>query len=230
MSKLNEVILEARGIKKDYRIGPQVLHVLRGIDLTIKRGEMVGIFGPSGSGKSTLLHILGSLEPPTEGEVIFQGTRYTDLDDKALSKLRNEKIGFVFQFHHLFPEFTALENTMIPCIIKGLPKKEARERAMRLLELVGLCDRIHHRPDELSGGERQRVAVARALANDPEILLADEPTGNLDKENTTKLLELLCDLNQSLKTTILIVSHNERIKNYTSINYNLENGRLFKIA
>jgi len=225
-----EIILEARHIRKAFRTGPQVLEVLKDVNLMIEKGETVGIFGPSGSGKSTLLHILGSLEPPTGGEVLLKGKSYLSMDDVALSELRNSAIGFVFQFHHLLPEFTALENVALPAIIGGKARKEAMEKAEELLTLVGLQERLKHRPDELSGGERQRVAVARALINGPEILLADEPTGNLDSKNALSLLELFRDLNENLGTTMLIVTHNEKIKELTARNYRLEDGRLFEIT
>jgi len=224
------VILEAKHVRKVFRTGPQVLEVLKDVNLRIEKGQIAGIFGPSGSGKSTLLHILGSLEPPTDGEVRLLGKSYLAMDDKALSELRNRDIGFVFQFHHLLPEFTALENVALPAIIGGKPRKEAMEKAEELLVLVGLKERLKHRPDELSGGERQRVAVARALINGPRILLADEPTGNLDSKNALSLLELFRDLNENLGTTMLIVTHNEKIRELTQRDYRLEDGRLLDIT
>ena len=226
----DRIILEAKHVRKVFRTGPQVLEVLKDVNLRIEKGQIAGIFGPSGSGKSTLLHILGSLEPPTDGEVRLLGKSYLTMDDKALSELRNRDIGFVFQFHHLLPEFTALENVALPAIIGGKPRKEAMEKAEELLVLVGLKERLKHRPDELSGGERQRVAVARALINGPKILLADEPTGNLDSKNALSLLELFRDLNENLGTTMLIVTHNEKIRELTQRDYRLEDGRLLDIT
>jgi len=226
----DRIILEAKHVRKVFRTGPQVLEVLKDVNLRIEKGQIAGIFGPSGSGKSTLLHILGSLEPPTDGEVRLLGKSYLTMDDKALSELRNRDIGFVFQFHHLLPEFTALENVALPAIIGGKPRKEAMEKAEELLVLVGLKERLKHRPDELSGGERQRVAVARALINGPKILLADEPTGNLDSKNALSLLELFRDLNENLGTTMLIVTHNEKYRELTHRNYRLEDGRLLDIT
>ncbi len=208
----DEVVLQARGIVREFQSGTEVLRVLKGVSLDLHQGEIVGIFGPSGAGKSTLLHILGTLDRPTEGQVQILGQNPFDLNDPELSRFRSETIGFVFQFHHLFPELTALENVMLPLMLQGVP--DARARAEALLEEVGLQDRMHHRPSELSGGENQRVAVARALANEPPILLADEPTGNLDSANEERLLALFQALNERHRTAILIVSHNRRIQTF----------------
>jgi lipoprotein-releasing system ATP-binding protein len=188
-------VLEAKALSKTYvgGDGGQIV-VLDGVDLQIARGEMVAIIGSSGAGKSTLLHLLGALDRPTGGEVIIDGHRLDGMDEDAISALRNRTVGFVFQFHHLLREFTALENVMMPLRIAGVDEVEARRRAMALLERVGLAGRVHHRPGALSGGEQQRTAVARALAADPAVLLADEPSGNLDHHNSERLHELFTEL------------------------------------
>ncbi|NOZ55346.1 MAG: ABC transporter ATP-binding protein [Calditrichaeota bacterium] len=186
----------------------QTLHVLKGIDLDIRRGEIVAIVGPSGVGKSTLLHILGALDRPTAGTVSVDGVDVFSMDNGQLAAFRNRTAGFVFQFHHLLPEFTALENVMMPALIAGVDRKRAEKRALQLLEQVGLSDRAGHRPNELSGGEQQRVAVARALTNSPKLLLADEPSGNLDAQASKHLHELLWDLVRKEGRTLIIVTHN----------------------
>ncbi len=206
------VVLRARNIVREFPSGNEILRVLKGVSLDLHAGEIVGIFGPSGAGKSTLLHILGTLDRPTQGELWILGQDPFRLGDPELSRFRSQTIGFVFQFHHLFTELTALENVMLPMMLRGLP--DARARAEALLEEVGLQDRMHHRPTELSGGESQRVTVARALANEPPILLADEPTGNLDSANEERLLDLFQALNERHGTAILIVSHNRRIQSF----------------
>ncbi|MDZ7372483.1 MAG: ABC transporter ATP-binding protein [candidate division KSB1 bacterium] len=209
MAEKDEFILSARGIHKYYPTGrDQRLHVLKGIDLAVRRGEIVSIVGPSGVGKSTLLHILGALDRPTSGTVYLDGVNVFRMDDHRLAAFRNRTAGFVFQFHHLLPEFTALENVMMPALIAGVEAKEARRRAEALLVEVGLADRMHHRPNELSGGEQQRVAVARALTNRPRILLADEPSGNLDAQSSRALHELLWRLVAEHGLTLVIVTHN----------------------
>jgi len=208
---MSEKLIEARGVTKVFRRGREEIWALRGVDLDISPGEMVAICGSSGAGKSTLLHILGTLDRPSSGSLRYGGRDLKEMDEDALSELRNREIGFVFQFHYLLGEFSALENVMMPCLIAGLPFREARERAKEILERVGLGARLHHRPGELSGGEQQRVAVARALVLGPKLLLADEPTGNLDSETSRGLMELLMDLNRSLGTALVIVTHNEAI-------------------
>ena len=185
------------------------LKVLKGVNLHIKKGEFVSIIGSSGAGKTTLLQILGTLENPTNGEVIIDGTNITELNDKDLSNFRNENIGFVFQFHNLLAEFTALENVCLPAFIAGKEKRETQEKATELLKLLKIDHRSSHKPNELSGGEQQRVAVARALINSPSIILADEPSGNLDSENAISLHNLLLKLNQEMKQTIVVVTHNK---------------------
>lgn len=205
------MILEARNIHKTFPIARnnrEGLHVLRGIDLSIEEGEIVAIVGPSGAGKSTLLHILGALDRPSEGEVCFQGKNIFSMNDEELARFRNQNIGFVFQFHHLLPEFTALENVAMPAMIDGKKFERVKEAAANLLSEVGLGDRLHHRPSELSGGEQQRVAVARALMNAPALVLADEPSGNLDSVNSEKLHDLLWNLSKSKRQTFVIATHN----------------------
>ncbi len=200
-------MLSARGIRKSY--GP--LKVLKGVDIHINQSEIVSIVGSSGAGKSTLLHILGSLDKADSGEVMLKGSALGKLNGNTLAKFRNKHIGFIFQFHHLLPEFTALENVCIPGWIAGTPKKEVEARATELLTQLGLADRLNNKPDELSGGEQQRVAVARALINNPDIVMADEPTGNLDSENARELHKLFIHLRDTYKQTFLIVTHNEEL-------------------
>ncbi len=222
----DELILKVRNIVKIYTVGTERLVVLRGINLDVRQGEAIGVFGPSGSGKSTLLHILGTLDAPTSGWIEFMGKNLKGMSDRELSRIRNRMIGFVFQFHYLIPELNLLENVASPLLIAGLPRKEALERAMHTLEEVGLADRWRHHPDELSGGERQRGAVARAVVTSPAIILADEPTGNLDHENSEKLMNLLMELNEKKGTTLLVVTHNVAFTSYFGKNYRLIDGRL----
>ena len=198
-------MLKARGIKKSYGN----LSILKGVDFEVNKGEIVSIIGASGAGKSTLLHILGTLDKPNEGSVELNGTEMSRLTGELLSVFRNRNIGFVFQFHHLLPEFTALENICIPAFIAKKSKRQAEQRAMELLDLLGLKDRAQHKPNQLSGGEQQRVAVARALINDPAIVLADEPSGNLDSANAVALHEFFISLRDNFKQTFVIVTHNE---------------------
>lgn len=198
-------MLKATGIKKAYGNLP----ILKGVDFEVAKGEIVSIIGASGAGKSTLLHILGTLDKPDEGTVELNGTKVSKLSGELLSIFRNKNIGFVFQFHHLLPEFTALENICIPAFIAKKSKKEAEVRAQELLDLLGLKDRATHKPNQLSGGEQQRIAVARALINDPAIILADEPSGNLDSANAQSLHQFFITLRDNFKQTFVIVTHNE---------------------
>ncbi|MDQ7949378.1 MAG: ABC transporter ATP-binding protein [Pedobacter sp.] len=198
-------MLKATGIKKAYGN----LHILKGVDFEVAQGEIVSIVGASGAGKSTLLHILGTLDRPDEGTVELKGTHVHQLVGENLSIFRNQNIGFIFQFHHLLPEFTALENICIPAFIGKKSKKEAEKRAIALLDLLGLSHRASHKPNELSGGEQQRIAVARALINEPAIILADEPSGNLDSANAKALHQLFVDLRNNFKQTFVVVTHNE---------------------
>lgn len=197
-------MLKAKGIKKHYG----TLEVLKGVDLSVDYGEIVSIVGASGAGKSTLLHILGILDRPDEGMLQINGKEVFSLNDRQLSTFRNKHIGFVFQFHHLLPEFTALENTAMPGYIAGLSKNKAEQEAMKLLKILGLENRVSHKPSELSGGEQQRVAIARALINNPDVVLADEPSGNLDSENAKELHNLFFELRKELNQTFIIVTHN----------------------
>lgn len=193
---------------KNYYLDSRTIEVLKGIDLEIYEGEIVAIMGPSGVGKSTLLHILGVLDRPTNGRVFIDDIDIFKYDDHRLAQYRNKTVGFVFQFHHLLPEFSALENVMLPGLISGIDKLMVRNRAIELLTEVGLEERLDHRPNELSGGEQQRVAVARALINSPKLLLADEPSGNLDRQSAEALHQLFWELNQKLNQTLIIVTHN----------------------
>jgi lipoprotein-releasing system ATP-binding protein len=200
-------MLKATNITRNYN----GLQVLKGVDIFVNKGEIVSIVGSSGAGKSTLLHILGSLDKANSGEIWINNERIDTLKEKELAKFRNQHIGFVFQFHHLLPEFTALENVCIPGWIAGTPKNELEARALELLKILGLEDRASHKPSELSGGEQQRVAVARALINNPDIVFADEPTGNLDSKHAQELHELFLHLQKTMGQTFLIVTHNEAL-------------------
>jgi len=206
--------------------GGQTLSVLEDLDLTVERGEFVAITGESGCGKSTLLQVLGVLDRPDSGRVMIEGTDVFEGDDETLSRLRNERIGFVFQFHHLLPEFTALENVMMPALVGGQRPDEARRRATDLLAQVGLADRREHRPGELSGGEKQRVAIMRALMNAPDIVLADEPTGNLDEHTADLLHRELIRISQELGQTVIVVTHNRDFADMAGREMILEHGRL----
>ena len=220
-------LLEARGIRKVFRGGDgQPLEVLRGVDLDVRRGELIAVVGASGAGKSTLLHLLGALDRPTSGDLWLDGSRYADLDPTGLAELRNRKLGFVFQFHHLLREFTALENVMMPLLIAGLPERGARSRAEELLAEVGLAGRMTHRPAELSGGEQQRCAVARALVHDPALVLADEPSGNLDHSNSERLHEIFFRLAREFETAVVVVTHNRQLAARADRILWLEDGRL----
>ena len=205
-------MLEARGLRKVFAGGDgQPLEVLSGVDLAVSRGVVVAIVGASGAGKSTLLHLLGALDRPSSGDIWLDGSRYTDLDEAGLAELRNRKLGFVFQFHHLLREFTALENVMMPLAIAGVAPRQARSRAEELLAAVGLAGRMTHRPAELSGGEQQRCAVARALVHDPGLVLADEPSGNLDHANSERLHDLFFRLAREFETAVVVVTHNRQL-------------------
>ena len=204
-------MIEINGLYKTFKIGEHDLTVLKGINLEIRRGELLAIMGASGAGKSTLLHIIGMLDRPTRGTVSFEGQDLFQLSDAAQAEFRNRRIGFVFQFHHLLPEFTALENACMPALIQRRSPADVETDAIALLNEVGLGERLHHKPGELSGGEQQRVAVARALMQRPDLVLADEPTGNLDTHTGEALFALMRDLNKSRGTTFVIVTHNEKL-------------------
>ena len=225
----NGMLLKGINIKRVFKTGKEKLEVLKGIDITIERGMIHTIVGPSGAGKSTLLHILGGLDRPTEGKVMFDGNSLYDFRDEELAKIRNKKIGFIFQFHHLLSEFSALENVMLPSSIDGISSKKASEKAKNLLTEVGLSDRIDHKPNELSGGEKQRVAVARALINNPSVIFADEPTGNLDSKNSDMLLSMLLELNRKGGITLVIVTHNVGIANRIGNIIRMEDGKILGV-
>src|SRR5881628_659727 len=204
-------MIEARDLKKSFKLDQTVVHVLKGVSLEIKRGELAAIVGASGVGKTTLLHILGTLDRPTSGTVRFDRNDVFAMDDQVLAEFRNRKIGFVFQFHHLLPEFTALENVMMPALIQRVSMSLARARARDILGRVGLGHRLTHRPSELSGGEQQRVALARAMVLEPALLLADEPTGNLDRATGEAIHQLFLEFNQERGSTLLVVTHNPEL-------------------
>lgn len=213
-------MIELKGITKSFGS----LQVLKGIDLTIRKGEVVSIVGPSGAGKTTLLQIMGTLDKADAGTITIDGTNVSKLKEKELSAFRNRHIGFVFQFHQLLPEFTALENVMIPALIAGTSPKEANRRAQEMLDLLGLADRAGHKPNELSGGEKQRVAVARALINRPSVVFADEPSGSLDTKNKEELHRLFFDLRDKLQQTFVIVTHDEGLATLTDRTIHMVDG------
>lgn len=219
-------LIRAEGITKTYRSGKNILEVLKGIDLAITQGEMVAIHGPSGVGKSTLLHILGTLDRPTSGTLRYGDVAVTGLSDRMLARLRNKRIGFIFQFYHLLPEFTARENVLLPAMVNGQRLKDAHERARQLLASVGLTEREVHRPDALSGGEQQRVAIARALINNPDVVFADEPTGNLDEKTSHEVYELMRRLNEEYGTTFVIVTHESSLARAASRSLRMMDGRI----
>jgi lipoprotein-releasing system ATP-binding protein len=221
-------LLEVRGLCKTYGSGPSRLDVLSGIDLDLQAGTTTALVGASGAGKSTLLNLLGALDRPTSGTVCFRGENIFNKNDRQLAAFRNRSIGFVFQFHHLLPEFTALENVMMPALIGRIPRPKARKTAESLLEDVGLGKRMTHRPGELSGGEQQRVAIARALALGPELLLADEPTGNLDMKTSDGIHAMLTELQIKNGLTLVIVTHNERLASAMGTTIHLLDGRVEK--
>ena len=214
-------MLVAEHISKSYGD----LQILKGVNLFVNQGEIVSIVGASGAGKSTLLHILGTLDIPDSGNVLINGENPFKLTPKSLSAFRNQHIGFVFQFHQLLPEFNAFENILIPSMIKGTSKKEAENKAMELIEMVGLKDRILHKPSELSGGEQQRIAICRALINQPDIILADEPSGNLDSENALELHRLFFTLREAYNQTFILVTHNENLANQADRKLEMKDGK-----
>lgn len=222
------MILKASNLNKSYFRSSSALHVLQGIDLSIEKGEIVSVVGPSGAGKSTLLHVLGGLDRPDQGVVHLDGEDIYSLDDAARAKIRNTKVGFVFQFYHLLSEFTALENVLLPIMIQTRQgkKKQLEEKASILLDKVGLKERVHHKPYQLSGGEQQRVAIARALVNEPRIVFCDEPTGNLDSESGEGIIHLLLDLNKKINQTVVIVTHDESIATRSHRTIHIRDGKL----
>lgn len=224
----NKIVLECQNVHKHFQseLGEKKLHILQGVNLCVHKGDLVSIVGSSGSGKSTLLHILGGLDQPSSGDVIWNETSIYKHSQDTLATLRNKNVGFVFQFHHLLPEFTAIENVMMPALIQGSSHKTAESRAKELLAELGMIDRLNHRPSQLSGGEQQRVSMARALTNHPSIILADEPTGNLDEKNTSTILSLLFKLQELEKVSIVLITHEKEIATQCDTTYTLQNGIL----
>jgi lipoprotein-releasing system ATP-binding protein len=218
--------IKVQNLSKSYKQGPRVVEALRGIDLAFGPGESVAVVGASGAGKTTLIHILGTIDRPSSGKVLYDGQDVFAMADRDLARFRNRTVGFVFQFHHLLPEFTALENTMLPALIQGIRKQDANRRAEEILDQVGLSDRMTHKPGELSGGEQQRVAVARSLILQPEVLLADEPTGNLDRDTGEGVYQLLEGMNKERGVTLIIVTHNEEIAGRLPRRVRLVDGRV----
>jgi lipoprotein-releasing system ATP-binding protein len=222
---MSEPLLAAHDLEKEYRVGPEVVRVLRGVTLTVEAGESVAVIGASGVGKSTLLHVLGTLDRPTAGRVLFSGEDVFARSDAGLARLRRMEVGFVFQFYNLLGEMTALENAMLPALLQRLTAFEARERAAAALHEVGLADRLRHRPGELSGGEQQRVAIARALVGQPRIILADEPTGNLDPKTSGVIWDLFTALQASRNLAFVIATHNHELARKADRGYRLVDGR-----
>jgi len=224
---MSEVILKAENIYKSFKTVKKVrLDILKGISLEIEQKKITVIVGASGAGKSTLLHLLGALDRPDSGEVFYENKNIFKLSDERLAKFRNRNIGFIFQFHHLLPEFTALENVAIPQMINGTSLKDASEKSKELLSTVGLSERTEHKPAELSGGEQQRVAVARALANNPQIIFADEPTGNLDSANSEQIHKLIVELKEKYNKTFVIVTHNQNLVKLADKVFEIKDGKL----
>ncbi|WGO96689.1 lipoprotein-releasing ABC transporter ATP-binding protein LolD [Saccharophagus degradans] len=221
-------VIKCLNVVKGYSEGPQKVEVLRGVNLQIEQGQHIAIVGASGSGKSTLLNVLGGLDKPDAGEVWVNEKAFSSLNDNKRGLVRNQELGFVYQFHHLLPEFTALENVMMPCLIAGVKKAQAKQKAEALLNKVGLSHRLDHKPAELSGGERQRVAIARALVNEPACVLMDEPTGNLDTENAESIQSLMKELSAQLQTSFIVVTHDLVLANTMNQVYRLEAGVLNK--
>jgi lipoprotein-releasing system ATP-binding protein len=222
-----KVIIKTTDLTKEYQVSKvETLKVLKGIDTEIFEGEVITIVGPSGAGKSTLLHIMGTLDKPTKGEVIFDGEDVFRLSSNELAKFRNTRIGFVFQFHHLLPEFSAIENVCLAAMISGRSMKSVELKAKEILTEVGLGERLHHKPSELSGGEAQRVAIARALINSPKVILADEPTGNLDTKNSDEVMHLIFDLRKKYNQTFVIVTHNEKFAEMTDRTLKMVDGMI----
>ncbi|MAD02618.1 lipoprotein-releasing ABC transporter ATP-binding protein LolD [Pseudoalteromonas shioyasakiensis] len=223
---MSDLVINCQQLNKVYQDGDNEVAVLKGVDLTLKQGEMLAVVGSSGSGKSTLLHILGTLDNESSGKVEIKGQQVSKLNRKQQASFRNENLGFIYQFHHLLMEFTAIENVAMPLLIKGLSAVDATEKAHNMLDKVGLSHRSEHKPSALSGGERQRVAIARALVTEPALVLADEPTGNLDKQNAIKIYDLIKELNTSLKTSFVVVTHDLELADKLGKIAYLDDGKL----
>jgi lipoprotein-releasing system ATP-binding protein len=226
---MTEAVLEARQVQKCFQQGPVTLDVLRGINVAINAAERLAIVGASGSGKTTLLQILGGLDKPSSGQVLVDGRDIHSLSERERGELRNHALGFVYQFHHLLPEFSALENVAMPLLVRRMPTRDAKERAKEILTRVGLGQRLDHRPHQLSGGERQRAAVARALVTQPKLVLADEPTGNLDGKNAEQVFELMLELNRERQTSLVVVTHDLRIASRMDRALEIEGGMLREV-
>lgn len=222
-------LLEVQGLHKTFIEAGEEIHVLRGLDLALAEGDRLAIVGESGVGKSTLLHLLGTLDRPSSGQVIYRGKDLSLLNEDELSRIRNREIGFVFQFHYLLPDFSALENVMLPALIRGWEWERARKEGVRLLEMVGLKERISHRPGKLSGGEQQRVAVARSVILEPQLILADEPTGDLDPATGEEIQNLLFRLNEERRVAFVVATHNRRFAARVGVQMELREGRLFPL-
>jgi lipoprotein-releasing system ATP-binding protein len=224
---MSEHVLSISGLKKRFDRNGVEVNVLKGIDLAVHENDFITIMGPSGAGKSTFLHILGTLDKPTEGELFFRGQNVRTFTEDEASRFRNEKVGFVFQFYHLLQDFNVIENIMIPLMIRRMAANDALKKAEAFLEIMGLADRKDHRPGELSGGEQQRVAIARALVNEPEVILADEPTGNLDRKTGREVLNYILSVNEKLKSTLILVTHDPEIGAIGKRRFNMVDGELF---
>ncbi|MFN8447479.1 MAG: ABC transporter ATP-binding protein [Anaerolineae bacterium] len=229
-SNSTDTVLRVDDLRKELKLGEVTVHALRGVSFSVSRGEFMGIIGPSGSGKSTLLGLIGGLDVPTGGKVYIDGTDITDMNERALTRIRNEKIGFVFQFFNLIPTLTALENVALPMQFSSNHKGNANKRAAELLEMLGLGDRLHHRPTQLSGGQQQRVAIARALANNPPLVLCDEPTGSLDSEASDTVMQALRDVQSRTSTTVIIVTHDPDVASQLDRLITLVDGQIARDA
>jgi lipoprotein-releasing system ATP-binding protein len=226
---MSDPILRVSGLKKTYSKNGVDINVIKGINVDINEGDLITIMGPSGAGKSTFLHILGTLDKPTEGDILFRDRNVKGFTEDEESKFRNEKVGFVFQFYHLLQDFNVIENIMMPLLIRRLSQAEAMSKADAFLDIMGLRNRRHHKPGELSGGEQQRVAIARALVNEPEIILADEPTGNLDRKTGREVLDYLLSVNERLSSTLILVTHDPEIGDIGERKMKMVDGELFHI-